>query len=30
MKDRLWFFFTGRNWAYDQYAANSFKPDGTQ
>ena len=30
MKDRLWFFFTGRNWAYDQDAANSFKPDGTQ
>jgi hypothetical protein len=30
LKDRLWFFFTGRNWAYDQYAANSFKEDGTQ
>jgi hypothetical protein len=30
VKDRLWYFFTGRNWAYDQYAANAFKPDGTQ
>ena len=30
VKDRLWYFFTGRNWAYDQYAANAFKPDGSQ
>jgi Carboxypeptidase regulatory-like domain len=30
VKDRLWFFFSGRNWAYDQYAANTFNPDGSQ
>jgi hypothetical protein len=30
LRDRLWYFFSGRNWAYDVYAANSFKPDGSQ
>jgi hypothetical protein len=30
LRDRLWFFFSGRNWAYDQYVANTFNPDGTQ
>jgi hypothetical protein len=30
VRDRLWFFFSGRNWAYDQYVANTFNPDGSQ
>src|SRR5688572_7023285 len=30
LRDRLWFFFSGRNWAYDQYVANTFNPDGSQ
>lgn len=29
-KDRLWFFVSGRNWAYNNYVANAFNPDGTQ
>ena len=30
MKDRLWFFVSGRNWAYNNYVANAFNPDGSQ
>ena len=30
IKDRLWFFISGRNWAYNNYVANAFNPDGTQ
>ena len=29
-KDRLWFFVSGRNWAYNNYVANAFNPDGSQ
>src|SRR5947208_7192653 len=29
-KDRLWFFVSGRNWAYNNFVANAFNPDGTQ
>ena len=30
MRDRLWFFSSVRNWAYNAYVANVFNPDGTQ
>ena len=30
MKDRLWFFVSGRNWAYNNYVGSAFNPDGTQ
>ena len=29
MRDRLWFFISGRNWAYNNYVANAFNPDGS-
>ena len=29
MRDRLWFFVSGRNNAYNNYVANAFNPDGT-
>lgn len=29
-KDRLWFFVSGRNWAYNNFVANAFNPDGSQ
>ena len=29
-KDRLWFFVSGRNWAYNNYVANAVNPDGSQ
>ena len=30
VRDRLWFFFSGRHWAYNNYVANAFNPDGSQ
>jgi hypothetical protein len=30
LRDRLWFFTSVRNWAYNAYVANAFNPDGTQ
>ena len=30
VRDRLWFFFSGRNWAYNNYVANAFNPDGSR
>jgi hypothetical protein len=30
VRDRLWFFVSGRNWAYNNYVANAFNPDGSQ
>lgn len=30
IKDRLWFFVSGRNNAYNNYVAGAFNPDGTQ
>jgi hypothetical protein len=30
VKDRLWFFVSGRNWAYNNYVAGAFNPDGSQ
>jgi hypothetical protein len=30
LKDKLWFFASGRNWAYNNYVANVFNADGTQ
>jgi hypothetical protein len=30
IRDRLWFFVSGRNWAYNNYVANAFLPDGSQ
>src|SRR5688572_12468408 len=30
VKDRLWFFFSGRNWAYNNYVAGAVNADGTQ
>jgi hypothetical protein len=30
VRDKLWFFFSGRHWAYNNYVANAFYADGTQ
>jgi hypothetical protein len=30
IKDRLWFFVSGRNWAYNNYVGGAFNPDGSQ
>jgi hypothetical protein len=30
VKDRLWFFFSGRNWAYNNYVGGALNADGTQ
>jgi len=30
VQDRLWFFVSGRNNAYNNYVANAFYPDGTR
>jgi hypothetical protein len=30
LKDRLWFFISGRNWASNAYVASTFNPDGSQ
>src|SRR5687767_5239590 len=30
VRDRLWFFLSGRNWAYNNYVANAFNPDGSR
>ena len=30
IKDRLWFFVSGRNWAYNNYVGGAFNADGTQ
>ena len=30
IKDRLWFFISGRNWAYNNYVGGAFNADGTQ
>jgi len=30
VRNRLWFFSSVRNWAYNAYVANVFNPDGTQ
>jgi hypothetical protein len=30
VRDRLWFFASGRNWAYNNYVANAFNPDGSR
>ena len=30
LKDKLWFFVSGRNWAYNNYVANAFNPDGSR
>ena len=30
LKDKLWFFVSGRNWAYNNYVANAFNADGSQ
>lgn len=30
IRDRLWFFVSGRNWAYNNYVANAFNPDGSR
>jgi hypothetical protein len=30
LRDKLWFFATGRHWAYNNYVANAFFADGRQ
>jgi hypothetical protein len=30
MRDKLWFFMSGRNWAYNNFVAGAFNPDGSQ
>jgi hypothetical protein len=30
VRDRLWFFFSGRNWAYNNYVGGALNADGTQ
>ena len=30
IRDRLWFFFSYRDWGNNKYLANTFNPDGTQ
>ena len=30
LRDRLWFFASGRHWAYNNYVANVFNADGSQ
>ncbi|MEP7308943.1 MAG: carboxypeptidase regulatory-like domain-containing protein [Acidobacteriota bacterium] len=30
LRDKLWFFASGRNWAYNNYVANVFNADGSQ
>jgi hypothetical protein len=30
VRDRLWFFVSGRNWAYNNYVAGALNADGTQ
>jgi Carboxypeptidase regulatory-like domain len=30
LTDRLWFFVSGRNWAYNNYVAGAFNSDGSQ
>src|SRR4029079_2595621 len=30
VKDRLWYYISGRNWAYNNYVANAFNKDGTR
>ena len=30
LRDKLWFFVSGRNWAYNNYVANAFNKDGTR
>ncbi len=30
VKDRLWFFVSGRNWAYNNYVGGALNADGTQ
>jgi hypothetical protein len=30
IRDRLWFFFSGRNWAYNNYVGGAVNKDGTQ
>jgi hypothetical protein len=30
IKDKVWFFVSGRNWAYNNYVANAFNKDGSQ
>jgi hypothetical protein len=30
IRDRLWFFVSGRHWAYNNFVANAFNPDGSQ
>ncbi len=30
LRDKLWFFVSGRNWAYNNYVANSFNKDGSR
>jgi len=30
VKDRVWFFVSGRNWAYNNYVAGAVNADGTQ
>jgi len=30
VRDRLWFFASGRNWTYNNYVANVFNADGSQ
>jgi hypothetical protein len=30
IKDRLWFFASGRNYAYNNYVAGAYNPDGSQ
>jgi hypothetical protein len=30
MRDKLWFFFSGRHWAYNNYVLGGIKPDGSR
>ena len=30
IRDRLWFFISGRNWAYNNYVLGGLKPDGSR
>ena len=30
VRDRLWFFGSGRHWAYNNYVANAFNADGSR
>ena len=30
VKDRVWFFISGRNWAYNNYVGGAVNPDGSQ